>query len=627
MEANKLTNSIFNQMFRIFFHTLLILLFIEQGCTFEPDGEKFMELDPTGELPDIEVDLNLPTDTIYIQNSERINFSYKTNGDLVNWAQFIINGQETSRIDSKSGSIQLSWYFNGEEKGTFPLVMKIFTKSQTGSIADKVGAEGFLISREWTIVIKDRYEIGSKIKNLQFIDGSLKIEWEIFKGTDFKSYKVYKDLDYLQNPRILVAIINSREQTTFIDRTYHGERSNYYIVTNDEFYSPSFLVTGPIPELSASNTPDGDILLKWNKPPFYKNLKGYRISYRDEKGEIQQLTEINNTDTESWILTSPLFAHTYELYLIMLPLTDNFYDEWNLNQFLSSKAKADYGLPSPKFVNALAGLAPRTYLYEYSRIRVFDNETFTITSIIEHDSGIGRFAVSSNNKFLVSVGYSPCQMYLDDLTDPGKSKHLDFSATFPQMGHIPSVSDIGTGVILNNQTAVLYNYLNESELAEIQLVSNGLYGNKISPSGNFFFCETYNGFEYFQYKDKQINRMPGYTDDNENVLHADFLPGTKEKLIRAFSDKVEVIDCNSWKIEKTWVFNDLITEVYNLDMKSGKLFLRVANNLILLNLENGVKEQVITTANSYFLNKWTLICNNGQILWGEGKRINLNGKN
>ena len=614
-------------MNKIFFHSLTFLFIILYGCTFEPSGEHFEELDSTGKVPEIEVDLNFATDTIYIQKNEWLNFSYKTNGDQVNSAQFIINGKETGVFESKSGSIQLSWYFSDVTEGTFPLVMEVFTKSQTGSIMDKIGGEGFLLSHTWTIVVKDFYEMGSKINKVEFVDGSLKIDWEMFKGMDFKSYKVYKDMDYLLNSRILVATINSQEQTSFIDKTYHGERSDYYIVTNDDFYGPSYFITGPLPELSASNTPNGDILLKWKKPPFYKNLKGYRISFRDEKAEMQQLTEINNTSTESWIITSPRFAYTYELYLIMLPLTDNFYDEWNLNQFLSTKATANYGVSSPKFVNALGGLAPITYLYEYNRIRVFDNVKFSITSIIEHNPGIGRFDVSSNNKFLVSVLNSPSQMYLDDLTDPNNSKPLDLSVTFPQMGHIASVSDIGTGVVLNNQTAVLYNYLNGSKLGEIQLVSNGLYGNKISPSGNFFFCETYNGYEYFQYKDKQIIRLPGYSDNNEYVLHADYLPGNSEKLIRAFNNRIEVLDCNTWKIEKTWPFTDQITEVYNLDMKGGKLFLRVANNLILFDVLNGVKEQLGTTGDSYYLNKWTLFYNNRQLLWGEGKGVDLNSKN
>jgi len=614
-------------MNKIFFHSLTFLFIILYGCNFEPNGEHFEELDSTGKLPEIEVDLNFATDTIYINKSEWLYFSYKLNGDQVNWAQFTIAGKETSQFEDKNGGVELRWYFEGKETGTYPMEMKIFTKSQTGSIADKIGGEGFLMSHTWTVVVKDFYEMGSKINKVEFVDGSLKIDWEMFKGMDFKSYKVYKDMDYLLNSRILVATINSQEQTSFIDKTYHGERSNYYIVTNDDFYGSSQFITGPLPELSASNTPNGDILLKWNKPPFYKNLKGYRISFRDEKGEMQQLTEINNTATESWIISSPRFAYTYELYLIMLPLTDNFYDEWNLNQFLSTKTKADYGVPSPKFVNAIGGLAPITYLYEYNRIRVFDNETFSITSIIEHDPGIGRFDVSSNNKYLVSVLYSPGQMYLDDLTNSNKSKHLDLSGTFPQMGHIASVSDIGTGVVLNNQTAVLYNYLNESKLGEIQLASSGLYGNKISPSGNFFFCETYNGYEYFQYKDKQIFPLPGYSDNNEYVLHADYLPGNSEKLIRAFNNRLEVLDCNTWKIEKTWLFPDQITEVYNLDMKSGKLFLRVANNLILFDVVNGAKEQLATTGDSYYLNKWTLFYNNGQIIWGEGKGIDLNSKN
>ena len=42
---------------------------------------------------------------------------------------------------------------------------------------------------------------------------------------------------------------------------------------------------------------------------------------------------------------------------------------------------------------------------------------------------------------------------------------------------------------------------------------------------------------------------------------------------------------------------------------------------------NGTKEVLITTGESYYLNKWTLFYNNGQIIWGEGKGIDLNSKN
>ena len=56
-------------MYRIYFQSFLLILFLLHGCTFEPDGEKFIEVDSTGKLSNIEVDLNLASDTIYIQKN------------------------------------------------------------------------------------------------------------------------------------------------------------------------------------------------------------------------------------------------------------------------------------------------------------------------------------------------------------------------------------------------------------------------------------------------------------------------------------------------------------------------------------------------------------------------------
>ena len=336
-------------MKKIFFHSLTFLFILLYGCTFEPSGEHFEELDSTGKLPEIEVDLNFATDTIYINKSEWLYFSYKLNGDQVNWAQFTIAGKETSQFEDKNGGVELLWYFEGKETGTYPMEMKIFTKSQTGSIADKIGGEGFLIAHTWILVIKDRYEMGVKMDKTEFVDGTMKVSWEEFKGMNFKDYKIYKDIDFTQQSRFLLATINSQEQTSFIDPTYHGEPSKYFVVTNDQFYSSQIYVVGPLPDLISTNNSNGDIQLSWKKPPFYKNLKGYRISFRDEKGEMKTLAEITNTDIESYTIPSPRFAYYYEFYLTLLPISDNFYDEWNLTHFLSTKSKATYGMPTPGF--------------------------------------------------------------------------------------------------------------------------------------------------------------------------------------------------------------------------------------------------------------------------------------
>lgn len=611
----------------IYFHTLVLILLVLQGCTFEPNGEKFMELDTTGKMPNVEVDLNLATDTIYVTKNELLTFSYSVNSDQVNWAQFIINGKETPVYEDKSGSIDFQYYFKDTDKGISTLKMNLFTKSQTGSIADKAGAEGFMLSREWTLVIKDSYSMGVKLKKVEFIDGSLRLSWDEFKGMDFKQYEIYRRMNYTQQVNVLVATIHSQEQTTYIDHNYHGEESDYYVVTNGGYYGSSINLKGPLPELKAGNNPNGDIQLTWEKPPYYKNLKGYRISFRDEKGTFQQIAEINDPSVESFIVPNPRFAYNYEFYLTGVPLSNNFYDDWNLHFFLSTRAKASYGVTTPKFFSVRSGMAPISYLkYDPEGILVFDHQKFATTKTIKHDFPILYFDVSSNNKYMVSMTYSSRLVYFDDLEDESKNKTINLLSSYPLLGYSLSVSDLGTGVLVNDQTAIMYDYLNDSKLAEIQLAYKGAYYNIISPSGSYFFCLTWGGAEYYQYKDKTLIRLPRLDDKDGSYLRSDFLPGENEKFIRTFSNRIEVVDCATWTLEKQWSFADPLAEAYNLDRKSGKLLLSQANQLLLFDVMNGTKEVLIGTGDSNSGNA-SPFYNSGQLLWGEGKGIDLNSKN
>lgn len=612
-------------MKKIYIYSLILVLLILQSCSYEPKGEEFIKLDPTGKAPNVEVNLNFTTDTIYLQRNEQITFSYTVNGDKVNWAKFIINGKEINIESDRTGTIQLPWLISDADfaKGTFPMEMNIYTHSQTGSIADKIGAEGFLLSKTWTVVVKDSYNLGSKITNFEFVDGSQKITWEKYKGINFQNYQVYKGINNTSGSFYLLTSIISQDQTSFIDNTYHGEDCYYWIVTNGKYVGKNTVTKGPIPLVTATNTISGDILLKWTKPPFYKNLKGYRISYLDSHGNMQLLADINNPETESFVIPNPFFGFYYDISLTLVPLTNNYYADFQSLLYLSSKVKTSYGVTSPVYRIAKAGLAPVSYLlYDPTGITVFDHQNFTTTRRIQYPEIIFQFDVSASNKYLLSVINSPKKFYLEDLTDPAKNKKLELAAAFPLMGYYASVSNIGTGVFLNGQSVVLYDYLNETKLAEAPLSFNGENGNDISPSGNFIYVFTYSGYDYFQYKDNQLIHLPANKPTGSYFLiHVDFLPGNSEKIVRTYSSMIEVIDCNTWTVEKQWTNVAVINEVYNLDLKSGKLFIREGLKLELFNVMTGIKEIFPTTTESTYLNTEGLFFNNGQILWGQGKML------
>lgn len=612
-------------MKKIYLHSLILILLILQSCAFEPKGEAFVTLDSTGITPDIQINLNLAADTIFVPSHEKIIFAYGLHGDKVNWARFLVNGNEQNMRDFEYDIVDYSKTFDDSPGVTYTLAMEIFARSQTGSIADKLHAEGYLISGKWIVVIKNDDQMASHIIKAEFVDGSLRIEWEKYKGVDFKNYKLYKNMPYAHPNMFLLASINAKEQTSFVDTTYHGEQSQYYIVNNDRFRGTSLQVKGPIPVLTAENTANGDILLKWDKSPYYKNLRGYRISYKDRYGNLQQVTEVPIGYGESFIIPNPLFAHNYEFYVTPVGLSANYYEAWSSTWYLSTTAKAAYGVSIPFYTDALSGQDPITYLLNGTQgILQFDHRTFTTTRRIKYKETIYQFKLSPNNKYLVARVSNPQKIYFEDLTDSTKSKSIDISASFPQMQYVATVSNAGTGIMINNKTAVLYDYINERKLAEILLTSSGTYSNRISASGNFFYLGTSSSSEYYQYKDNRIVLLQSGNNQGVDLMaNAEYLPGNNEKLVRAFRNRVEVVDCKTWTIEKTWLFPSQIWAAYNLDSKTGKILLSDKLKLTLFDVINGTNEQLATLDDFGYLD-WSFFYSNGYLFWGQGKAIKIN---
>lgn len=612
-------------MKQLYLYLLLFVLFILQSCTLEPKGEHFVTVDPTPKMPNIQINLNFNTDTLYIPRQKSITFAYGMSSKEVIWSKLIIYGKETSPMTYSQDTARMKWTFLDNAGTIGPLEMQILYRSHTGSLGDKIGAEGVLFTKKWILKLMEYNQLASTITKTEFIDGTLKLDWTRFPGTEFTNYKIYKEVNYASLPRQLLATITSRNQNSFTDNTYHGETSFYYIVTNDEFMGPSNMVQGPLPTLSFLTTQTGEFLLKWTKPPFYKNLRGYRIASYDFRLGTVQLGDVTNSTTESFTVPNPLFGEGKQYFLTLLPLTNSYLDEMNTNSNISSYVYASYGFVSPTFSFARAGLAPISYLMDNDYrhgVFVFDHQKMTTTRKIIKDNGIFKFEVSANNKYLIGTSNIYQTLYFENLVDSTKSKKMVFK-DFTQMSGNYSISDIGTGVIINGQNAIVYDYLNELKLEEVKLQAYTADDNKISPSGNFFCCTRSGKYsEGYRYKDNQITMLPSGNLGLDPLYYIDFLPGTNEKLVLVKSNRIEVVDCNTWTTEHTWSFPNGFTEFYNLDKKSGNVLFREKNKLILLDVITGTRKELRDIAGEpNFRNSWTLFYNNGLLLGGNGNSI------
>lgn len=604
---------------------LAVVLLVFAGCRYNPDGEHFKELDPEGNPPFVEVELNFDTDTLYICNNEWIYFSYKNNGDKVHWARFIIDGKETSPNDEQHGGVELYWYFPGFPHGQHTLSMQLFTRSGTGSIADYTGAEGFLMQKDWVLIITDDWGMVSNV-DTTFENGVLKLEWEKFKGLNFERYEVYKYVQPTGLPDQLVTTITDQHQTTVIDPNYHGENSSYYVRVNDRYRGNSIQVEGPLPKFSATNNAQGDIVLHWDKPPFWAALKGYRILDNDiswtSEGMVP-LYVIGNALVDSFVIPDPYFGNKHDFWLQMDPKGTAYYENWTSPVFLASRVTAIYGIESPKYHWAQTGTENTIYLLDYDGMRIMNTETMEI-SIPQNFPGLFRFYASANNNYLAGMGNVYNELFLLDLKHPENNKTIDMNKRVPESGHLFSVSDKGTGIVLSGQKAVLYDYINDKALAEKELEFNGLFQNNISGDGNYFTIETYGGYSWFSCDSNTITEMESIKTNESETMFSDFIPGEPAKLVVASSDHVSVYNCKTQELLHRHSFTSGVeTIVYHVVKSRGELFISEGDSLVLLDLYTGDRTVLGKSRNRF---RWELVYNNGQILWNEGRRMDVNDK-
>ena len=606
---------------------LTMVLLALAGCYYNPSGESFKELDQTGHLPYIEVKLNFDTDTLYIWNDEWIFFHYTKNGDQVNWTRFIVDGEETSPNSEQQGGVGLSWYFLGSSGREHTLSLQLYTHSGTGSIADKSGAEGYLMQKDWILKVVDEYEMGPSIVDTSFENGLLKLNWEEYKGLNFESYQVYKWVQPTALPDQLVATVTDQHQTSVTDPNYRGENSMYYVLVNDRYRGNSTQIEGPLPAVNATNNAQGDIVLHWEIPKFWAALKGYRILDDDlswtNEGFVP-LYLVNNSLIDSCIIPDPYFAYEYDLWLQMDPKGTSYLEDGSRSVSLATRTNASYGPESPNFWWVQTGTANKIYLLgNGERLYIYDTETLE-TNIPGNIPDLFRFHVSANNYYLAGRVSNNNNVFLFDLKHPENNKTIDMNNKIPGLGYLISVSDKGTGIVPSAQNAVLYDYINEQVLAEKELPYNGLYRNQMSGDGNYFTLDTWGGYFWYTCENNTISEMATIRAEESGTLFSDFIPGEQTQLLTASSDHVSIYDCKTQGLLHRWEFvSGVGTTVYHVVKSSGELFISEGEDLVLLNLKTGGRTLLGKTTNN---NKWNLVYNNGQILWSEGRRLDVSAK-
>jgi hypothetical protein len=235
---------------------------------FSPEKENFVEVDQNTEAPQINNQtLDLNSDTLHVWKYTKFNF------DLTSSKQEITNTTITYRdteINFEGGKGSFDINPEALPEGTYTLKIKVYTHSGTGSLADKVGAEGYKFENDWVLLIEKPkapdITITSKIEN-----GFLKFSWNKMKQDYFHSYNLYfynEGLSYNYETKI-----TDKNTTSYIDSLFVGGKIklSLWIRYYDENGSTQIAKKDYIYEYPISISVHEDLqnlTFSWNKNPF-----------------------------------------------------------------------------------------------------------------------------------------------------------------------------------------------------------------------------------------------------------------------------------------------------------------------------------------------------------------------
>ena len=244
---------------------ILIAILLFTSCEYDPSGNNFIELTPPDDFIAIEISLNDidPADTIYVFQDARVSVRINAEKKLKQ-AVALIDGKEYYLSNSSDFILRRNELKEGVHKLT---VNAVFT-SDTGSLAEMMGMEGYMGEMSWNIrIMPDIMPDAEKNFTVDYRlneEGFLEFYWENAIPENYiKNYVVcYPDNFHTQ-------MISNPTQKTFVDYGYVCGWTSYEITTNlqtGHSYSKRVTLNKPAPKIYFENVSLKELRIYWDKP-------------------------------------------------------------------------------------------------------------------------------------------------------------------------------------------------------------------------------------------------------------------------------------------------------------------------------------------------------------------------
>jgi len=497
-------------MIRALFY-LLIILITFVSCEYELHEEYVNDI----EKPDaskIHIQLNPNKDEYTIYGDAVFLCEALTQGIKIYQIKAYVDGIEINNQDIDKSSFTLR--ANNYAEGKHTLSVEISTNTGTGSIADILGAEGFIFNGSWDLYVDKSPPEKVNITRVFNEDGIVRIEWQQYPKDNFESYHIIK----IQRPGINfgvlidnIAIIKNQNQTYCYDSNFVGGEAKYLVQAVNTLYmktnSDTVTFVDSTPAFSVKWESEDVVTLNWDKCKYNKSFKAYKIAINYDTTLI-----INNINTTSVTGHFGVLMNE-QRYNFAIQTKVRF--SWSTEGY-SSEVKSIIGDPFREFTQILK-YKPEKKLFvaNGNSLKKYDPQTNVWSSNYTTSNGSKKYVLSPDYSTLLCInGNNVEKININSFTGQIIPNVFLNSANL-------SASNIG---IASNNNYFLYDFRNLSKVSNLIttyqsgsfITNDSKYMLKYDNNGTSCYKILNNTTEFFW--SNPANEVLIIPDDEDNII-------------------------------------------------------------------------------------------------------------
>ncbi|MGM0566957.1 MAG: hypothetical protein ACQESX_09400 [Bacteroidota bacterium] len=554
----------------------LSIMALIQSCEYELDNENFIEKEPVPDTHMFEISNTPEGDTIEVFERTDFLFDINTFGLRAREAEISL-GDSSWGYYLASSSIEFEINPELFENGYHKLKLKVLTNSGTGTIADQVGAEGYIVEKEWTLLFDNRPAPELLVEKSIDSNRHLTFNWNKCENKNFRHYRVSTNYYPLSKD----IIIKDPDSNFYAEPSYIGGdyRITVECVTHNAGSSRAHLsFEEPLPEIiSLEGIGFDSVKITWNSSP-------YNVKYKIESPH-EGVHSLNSPSDTSIIIANAGFGVKDIYFLYISPTIDESWIETNnMPTYKIGEYSPVGSYMSYNPIDQLLYAKSNGYFYNLN-LNTLDIVNSTIIPNLSYHE-ISSCATNSSKALAVAEE----NMYIFNNSSLSNPTIIDYPA-----GSSSSSVDY---VLLTNNDRICYasspdNRFRVLDIETEQLVANTYIDNyptdniwahfSASQNGDYFCFASTNGLRLFNIGSEQVEEI---YSDNRDYQSAYFDPMNPNLLYLSLfnNNQIEVRNAESFSLIKTIdVIENCI--IQNIDPVSGLLLIKNTERIQIINPE------------------------------------------